>query len=135
MASGDQAAEDDERHRAFDFATGFRDAAVSAYIAVLAAEDLRAISDWAATIRDSNLREQSLRRIAGEWMARNVEATLAWLPKSGLSAEALRDAFGRTKRSSAQAGKIGRGELGAFFFWAKAKRCPAREHAPSATWR
>jgi len=86
----DEAAEDDERHRAFDFAAGFRDAAVSAYIAVLAAEDLRAISDWAATIRDSNLREQSLRRIAGEWMARNVEATLAWLPKSGLSAEAQR---------------------------------------------
>jgi len=71
-------------------ASSVRDAAVSAYIAVLAAEDLHAVSAWAATIRDSNLREQSLRRIAGEWMARNVEATLAWLPQSGLSAEAQR---------------------------------------------
>ena len=72
-------------------ASVIRDAAVSAYLAVLATEDLQAVSHWAKTIRNSSLREQSLRRIADEWMARNPEATLAWLPSSGLDAEAQKE--------------------------------------------
>ncbi len=62
-----------------------RDQAVAAYCQVLAAQELDHISRWAQTISDSKLREQSLLNIAEEWMGRNPEAALAWLPQSGLS--------------------------------------------------
>ena len=35
------------------------------------------------------LREQSLLRIAEEWMGRNEPTALAWLPNSGLSTAAV----------------------------------------------
>jgi hypothetical protein len=62
-----------------------RDHAVASYCQVLAIEDPNAINQWAQTINDSALREQSLLHIAEEWMSRNEQATLAWLPNSGLS--------------------------------------------------
>ena len=46
-------------------------------------------SQWAQTITDTSLREQSLVRIAEEWMGRNPSTTLAWLPNSGLSRAAV----------------------------------------------
>ena len=52
-------------------------------------QNLDTISQWAQTITDTSLREQSLLHIAGEWMSRNESATLAWLPNSGLSPAAV----------------------------------------------
>jgi hypothetical protein len=56
---------------------------------VLAMQNLDTISQWARTITDTSLREQSLVRIAEEWMGRNPATTLAWLPNSGLSGAAV----------------------------------------------
>ena len=69
--------------------TALRDQAVSVYCEVLATRGLEAVSEWAATINDTALREQSLRRIAEEWMGRNPQTTVAWLPNSGLSTAAV----------------------------------------------
>lgn len=68
--------------------TALRDQAVSVYCETLATQGLEAVSEWAATINDTALRENSLRHIAEEWLARNREATIAWLPQSGLSTAA-----------------------------------------------
>jgi hypothetical protein len=59
-----------------------RDQAVASYRQVLAAENLD-------TITDSGLREPRFLRIAEEWMSRNAQATLAWLPNRGLSATSV----------------------------------------------
>ena len=40
------------------------------------------------TISDATLREQSLVAVARTWLRRDTEAAQAWLPQSGLSAEA-----------------------------------------------
>ena len=56
---------------------------------VLATRGLEAVREWAATINDTGLGEQSLLHIAEEWMGRNPQTTVAWLPNSGLSAAAV----------------------------------------------
>jgi hypothetical protein len=68
-------------------ASATRDAAVRSFANELDGSEPRVAADWAGTIRDEQVRLETLSGVARSWIRSDPEEARAWLPSSGLPAE------------------------------------------------
>jgi hypothetical protein len=64
-----------------------RDQATSAYATTLVRKNPATAAEWAMTISDAKTRDNSLDRIASEWLRKNTPDATAWIQSSALSAQ------------------------------------------------
>lgn len=70
-------------------ASAERDAAAGAFAERVSREDPETAMEWAGTIVDSNLRQETIIEVAQDWYRSDRAATETWMQTSGLSEEAL----------------------------------------------
>lgn len=75
-----------------------RDAAVSSFARTLDREDPALAAEWAGSISDEGTRTETLQSVARSWLRSDADAAKAWLPQSGLSAEAQQRAIEESSR-------------------------------------
>jgi hypothetical protein len=68
-------------------ASDTRDAAVRSFANELDGSEPRVAADWAGTIRDEQVRLETLSGVARSWIRSDPEEARTWLPSSGLPAE------------------------------------------------
>lgn len=75
-----------------------RDQATSAYATTLVRRNPETAAEWAMTISDTKTRDNSLDRIATEWLRRNAQDATAWIQNSALSAQQKQRLLGLTPK-------------------------------------
>ncbi len=64
-----------------------KDAAIAAFSGKIISSDVEGAAQWALSIQDTNLRQQSLASTFSVWMKKDSKAAQTWLDSSGLSTE------------------------------------------------
>ncbi len=77
-----------------------RDAAIVSYSGTLERTSPATALDWAIKIEDSKLRQRSIDRIAGRWLAQKPAEAGAWIQRSGLTTEEKARLTGQTPTPS-----------------------------------
>ena len=68
------------------------DSALSVYASTVANDDAGAAMEWAISISQEKLQQQTIRKVGQEWYRQDKDAVESWLPDSGLSEE-MKKAF------------------------------------------
>lgn len=63
------------------------DSALSVYASTVANDDAGAAMEWAISISQEKLQQQTIRKVGQEWYRQDKDAVESWLPDSGLSEE------------------------------------------------
>ena len=66
-----------------------KDLAVYSYAKEVVRDNPESAVEWASTIEGDELRTKSLVEVGQRWMREDADAAKAWLPDSGLPAEAV----------------------------------------------
>lgn len=85
-----------------------RDQAVSSFARELDRREPQVAADWASSIKNEELRMETLQSVARSWIRSNADDAKAWLPNSGISAEAQQNLLRDAERSRG-GGDFGRG--------------------------
>jgi hypothetical protein len=64
-----------------------KDAAVAAFSEKIVSSDVEGAAQWALSIQDANLRQQTLAKTFTAWIKKDSKAAQTWLESSGLSSE------------------------------------------------
>ena len=65
------------------------DSALSVYASTVANENAGAAMEWAISISQEKLQQQTIRKVGQEWYRQDKEAVEEWLPESGLSEDLM----------------------------------------------
>jgi len=66
------------------------DSALSVYASTVSNEDAGAAMEWAISISQEKLQQQTIRKVGQEWYRQDKDAVEVWLPESGLSEEMMK---------------------------------------------